>query len=182
MQAQFNPKKIKLIIGLGNPGRQYENTYHNAGYLFLEFLNKTYKSYWSNRSYKSYRTDTFMNESGRFINSILKKTNTKPENLLLVHDDSDIALGQYKLQFGRGAAGHKGVASVIKALKTEDFWRLRIGIRPISPIGLIGPISPIGRIRRLKADEFVLKKISPAHRLILEKGFLNALEKMTLKN
>lgn len=177
MQPQFNPQKIKLIIGLGNPGREYQNTYHNAGYLFVDFLNRTHRTNWSNWTYRICKTDTFMNESGGFVRTMLKKYNVKPENSLIVHDDSDIALGQFKLNFGRGSAGHKGVESVIKALETRNFWRLRIGVRPIRPIG---PIGLIGLIRRTKAGAFVLKKISIRDKKILEETFQEIKEEILL--
>ena len=89
-----------------------------------------------------------MNESGNFVKKEIKKRNLPPSALLVVQDDSDIAIGAYKLSFDRGAAGHKGVASIVKALGTEKFWRLRIGIRPKNAKA------------RAKAGEFVLKKIS----------------------
>lgn len=88
-----------------------------------------------------------MNESGRFVVNMVRKYNIKPEKILIVHDDSDIESGKYKFSFGRGSAGHKGVESVINALKTKNFWRLRIGIRP-------------KKVLRKKAEEFVLKKIT----------------------
>jgi PTH1 family peptidyl-tRNA hydrolase len=162
MQLNFNPAKIKLIIGLGNPDKHYEDTYHNAGFLFIDYL-KTHNLQ------PKLKTNCYMNESGGFVKKALQKQGIKPEELFLIHDDSDLNLGKYKIAFGRGAAGHKGVESVIKALKTKDFWRLRIGIRPIGPTGPIGLIRRIGR--RKKAGDFVLKKISPRNRETLEKLF-----------
>jgi len=64
-----------------------------------------------------------MNQSGNFVLKSLKQNNTEPDELLIVHDDSDITLGNYKLSYGRGSAGHKGVENIIKALKTKDFCR-----------------------------------------------------------
>ena len=148
MQENFNPpSKIKLIIGLGNPGKEFENTYHNAGALFVNYLKK-FKS--SVIGHKLLVSDSYMNLSGRFVKRVLKKYKTKPGELLLIHDDSDIPLSKYKFSFGRGSAGHKGVESAINALGTENFWRLRIGIRPKA-----------GPPRRVKAGDLVLKKISP---------------------
>src|SRR3989344_7401948 len=116
---------INLIIGLGNPNPEYANTYHNVGHLFIDHLLKI-----ENLKLKIIKSEVYMNESGRFVAQALKKHNVKPEQLLIVHDDSDLQLGTYKLQFGRGAAGHHGIENVIKVLKTKNFWRLRIGIRP----------------------------------------------------
>ncbi len=145
---------FKLIIGLGNPDKKYANTYHNVGFLAVDYFSKILDS-----RFQILTSDVYMNESGRFVAKALKKHNVKPENLLVVHDDSDLAIGKYKLDFGRGAAGHHGVESVQTALKTKNFWRLRIGIRP-----------PEEKVRQ-KAEKFVLKKISSAHKKMLEEVF-----------
>ena len=162
-------QKFKLIIGLGNPstgsGRvpdKYENTYHNVGHLFVDFLGKGTKS------------DVFMNQSGKFVKEALKKHKIKPENLLVVHDDSDIELGCYKLSFGRNSAGHRGVQNIIDQLKTKNFWRLRIGIRPHSALRAT-PSKP-----RPTADELVLKHITPANGKKLERAFKEAAKVATL--
>lgn len=159
----------KFIIGLGNPDKEYQNTYHNVGFLFVDFLakNKTGLSH-----FPTIKSDVFMNLSGKFVLTALKKHNTKPDELLLIHDDSDLEIGKYKLSFGRGAAGHHGVESVIASLKTKNFWRLRIGIRP--------PEKLVSAGKRLKAEKFVLKKISKANLEILEKTFSEAISVLRL--
>lgn len=149
-------KKIKLIIGLGNPDSRYKQTYHNVGFLFVDYLIKNIPKL------EIIKSDVYMNDSGSFVAKKLKKSGLKSEALLIVHDDSDIALGNYKFSFGRGAAGHKGVESIIANLKTRNFWRLRIGIRPKEE-----------KIRQ-KAERFVLKKISSADSKILEETFERA--------
>ncbi len=159
MQVNFNPAKIKLVVGLGNPGKKYENTYHNAGRLFINHLKKQLPI----TNYQLLITDVFMNQSGEFIKKLLKKHRLKPQEVLIIHDDADIELGRYKFSFNRRAAGHKGVESVIRTLGTKDFWRLRIGIRPIRPIS-----------SRPKAAAFVLKKISAKDRKILQEVFKSA--------
>ncbi|MDP3956608.1 MAG: hypothetical protein Q8P97_01260, partial [bacterium] len=95
---------------------------------------------------------TFMNDSGAATRSALKYFKVPADELLLVHDDSDILLGKYKLSFGRGAGGHKGVESVIHALGGKNFWRLRIGVREAARNKITK--------KPLKAGEFVLKNIS----------------------
>ena len=149
---------FKLIIGLGNPDKRYENTYHNVGHLFIDYLQKNYTLYPIPYTLK---TDVYMNESGKYVYKIIKKTNAKPESLLVIHDDSDILLGNYKLSFNRGSAGHKGIENVIKILGTQKLWRLRIGIRPLQKEG-----AP-----RLKAEKFVLKKITVGSEKILNNVF-----------
>jgi len=146
--------KIKLIIGLGNPDKKYEDTYHNVGHLFVDYL-----------AGEAMKSDEFMNESGKYVAKMVKKFGVKPQELLIVHDDSDIEIGRYKLTPpGHGAAGHHGIESIHQHLKTNDFWRLRIGIRPKQAEGK----------ERMKALDFVLKKISPADKKILGKTFEEA--------
>ena len=95
-------KNIKLIIGLGNPDPEYTDTYHNVGHLFIDFLSSE-----PNTKYQLLKSPYYMNRSGEFVKEEMKHHQTKPENLLVAHDDSDLTLGSYKLSFGRGSAGHK---------------------------------------------------------------------------
>lgn len=143
--------KIKLIIGLGNPGKEYEHTRHNVGFLFIEFLEDNFK----NKKIIFKKTGVFMNESGKAVANLLKSHKVKPENILIVHDDIDITWQSFKFSFGRSSAGHKGVETVIKTLKTKNFWRLRIGIQPIRHT----QDKPI-LIKRIKADKVILKKFT----------------------
>jgi peptidyl-tRNA hydrolase, PTH1 family len=162
--VQMGSGDVRIVIGLGNPGEKYKNTYHNVGFLFLDYIasqnigdesGKTPK--WKNiKSFGYTRVPfailikplTFMNNSGIAAREAVSYFKSSPEKLLIVHDDSDIALGEYKLSEGRGAAGHKGVESVMRALKTRDIPRLRIGVRT----------------DRKRAGDFVLQKISKEDR------------------
>ncbi|MBI2013602.1 MAG: peptidyl-tRNA hydrolase [Candidatus Colwellbacteria bacterium] len=148
---KINPAP-KLLIGLGNPDKKYENTYHNVGFLFTDYLTKNLTS----PKFETLNSNTFMNTSGSFVVKELKKRGLKPEEIIIAHDDSDILLGKYKISFGRNSAGHKGIDSVIKILKTKDFWRIRIGVR---------------KPAHLKAGDFVLKKITTTDKKTLEKVF-----------
>jgi len=152
-----NPREIKLIIGLGNPRKEYEKTYHNVGFLAIDFLAK------NPPIAKLLKSDNYMNQSGLFVGRTLKKYGVKPEEILIVHDDSDIELGKYKVSFGRGSAGHQGIESIIKSLNTKNFWRLRIGIRKnvLSPkFPARGETRQRRQVSRKKAADLVLKKIS----------------------
>lgn len=172
--------KYHLIIGLGNPGAQYALTYHNVGKLAIDCLMRTatetmtlvQKDKQKNFEYFKFANGdklifakplTFMNESGKAVVACLKYFGAKPKETLVIHDDSDIKLGELKLSFGRGSGGHHGIESIINGLKTDEFWRLRIGIRPKAS-GVRRQAS-----KRKKAGEMVLKKITPADNLILEK-------------
>lgn len=158
----FQSKSIKLIIGLGNPGQEYENTYHNAGNKFVDFLKD--KIVGEDISYKKEKgfeyvkigslvlakTLVFMNESGLAVKKAAIFAKVKPEEVLVVHDDSDLNIGNQKISLNRGTGGHKGIESIAQNLKTKNFWRLRIGIRPEEK-------------NRSKAGSFVLKNISNAN-------------------
>lgn len=173
--------KPRLIIGLGNPGKEHETTYHNVGFLFIknkispnsEFYPPAGGSNSKNFEYLEtndlifIKPKTFMNESGKAVLEAIKYFKTKPEKILIVHDDSDIELGKYKISFGRGSAGHNGVQSIIDTLKTKNFWRLRIGIGQKT--------KDKKQTTRIKAENLVLKKIGEQDLKILEEAFQPAL-------
>lgn len=132
----------KLIAGLGNPGPEYENSRHNIGFMILDHLvaeaGGSFKGHGSlkgevaearMKNTKCYfiKPLDFMNNSGPIIKKLAGYYKVKPKDIVVIHDDLDIEFGKTKLSFGKGAAGHKGVESIIKSLKTEKFWRLRIG-------------------------------------------------------
>lgn len=158
-------KKIKLVFALGNPGDNYVKTFHNAGLLALSriigessFKEKEEFSFFKKGRFIFAKSSLFMNESGL---SVLKAANffkIQPEEILILQDDSDLELGEIKVSYGRNSAGHKGVESIIKSLKTKDFWRARFGIRKNTK-------------ERKKAEDFVLKKMTQKD---LEKIYLAA--------
>jgi PTH1 family peptidyl-tRNA hydrolase len=115
---------MKLIVGLGNPGDKYKNNRHNVGHMFVDYLKKNFKFQISN--FKLIKTDGFMNESGLFVKKLTHKLEIN--NLIIVHDDLDIPLGKFHIQFGTGPQLHNGLESVENHLHSKDFWRLRIGI------------------------------------------------------
>ena len=134
---------IKLIVGLGNPGRQYEKTRHNAGFLFLDYLATVNHLSWSSSSqFQGEIADfslmgeklillkpmTFMNRSGHAVGGLLRYYKFKPEEMLVVHDELDLAEGVVKMKRDGGHAGHNGLRDIIAHAGTRDFYRLRIGI------------------------------------------------------
>lgn len=157
--AKVNIENIKLIIGLGNPGKEYEKTYHNVGFLAIDFFAK------NPPIAKLLKSGSYMNQSGLFAAKASKKYGAKSNQIMIIHDDSDIELGKYKISFGRGSAGHRGVDSIIKSLGTKNFWRLRIGI------GKKMRIENRELRGKIKAADLVLKKISKKDRETLEKVF-----------
>lgn len=142
-----NSQKI-LIVGLGNPGRKYKKTRHNVGFRILdEFrkeqgflgfrIDKKFQAVISEGALNGEKVimakpQTFMNSSGKAVKSLTTYYKLQTTNLIIVHDDLDLPLGEIKISQNKGAAGHKGVASIIKELGTRDFTRLRLGIKPNS--------------------------------------------------
>ena len=139
-----------LIVGLGNPGRKFQKTRHNLGFRVVEAffkknrdrhnfsnfkLKKKFNAEISERKFNDKKIilakpQTFMNLSGRAVKKITNNLQLTTNNLWVVHDDIDIPLGKIRISIGRGAAGHKGVESIIKELGTKNFVRFRIGIQP----------------------------------------------------
>lgn len=133
----------KLLIGLGNPGKKYQNTRHNLGQALvsryadsLKIDLKPSKQFQAligeNRVGESKiilaLPTTYMNLSGQSVAKISKFYKIEPSNIFIAHDDLDIGVGESKIQFDRGPAGHNGIKSIIDHLSTQAFWRLRIGI------------------------------------------------------
>jgi len=167
---------IRLIIGLGNPDPEYAPTYHNVGHQFILFLIRQQEVCVPGVlkgicAMKLLKTDAYMNESGACVTEALKKYGYTGEELLVVHDDSDIPIGEWKMSFSRNAGGHRGVQNIIDHMGTNAFWRLRFGIRPKAAFG----VSAQGaRGRWIKAETLVLKKIGAQDRKILDAVFAEA--------
>lgn len=116
--------KEYLIIGLGNPRKQYAHNRHNVGHMFID---EGRRSKVEVRD-KLLKTDVFMNESGKFVKKKIAECKLQITDLIIVHDDLDIPLGKFKIQFGVGPKVHNGLTSVEEQLGTKDFWRIRIGV------------------------------------------------------
>ena len=134
---------IKLFVGLGNPGAEYEDTRHNAGFWWIDALARELnvnlvpdKSYFAKvaRTQVKGQTvwllepQTFMNLSGKSVGSLAKFFKIAPEEILVVHDELDVVPGQVKLKFGGSHAGHNGLRDIHAQMGTGDYWRLRLGI------------------------------------------------------
>jgi PTH1 family peptidyl-tRNA hydrolase len=134
---------IRLIVGLGNPGKKYDRTRHNAGFWWVDAIAGRMRASWSKQSKFSgwttrvdegghdfwlLKPDTYMNESGRSVASFSHFHRIEPGQMLVVHDELDLPPGTVKLKKGGGTGGHNGLTDIVDALDTKDFWRLRIGI------------------------------------------------------
>jgi PTH1 family peptidyl-tRNA hydrolase len=134
---------IKLIVGLGNPGKDYQAHRHNAGFWFVEalahqlgasfnkqskFFGETSEALLANKKVRFLKPQTFMNCSGQAIQSLANYFNIEAEEILVVHDELDLNPGTTKLKKGGGHGGHNGLRDTIKALDSKEFYRLRIGV------------------------------------------------------
>lgn len=137
--------KLKLIVGLGNPGRSYKKTRHNFGFLVVSSLAKKYglvfkkslpfksrvaKGKINGEAVALVLPQTFMNNSGAAVAGLMKRLSLKPQDLLAVCDDINIKLGALRIRPSGSDGGHNGLRSIIAALKTKDFSRLRLGVGP----------------------------------------------------
>lgn len=162
---------IKLFVGLGNPGAQYEDTRHNAGFWWVDALSRELKTPLAlDKSYHGLlaRTQvhgqtvwllepqTFMNLSGKSVGSLARFFKIKPEEILVAHDELDIVPGQVKLKLGGGHAGHNGLRDIHAQLGSPNYWRLRIGV------GHPGV--------KEEVVSWVLQKPSPEHRDAIEES------------
>ncbi len=134
--------EIKLVVGLGNPGQRYEQNRHNVGFQVVDLLARRWQSIftpWKGKSFVAscvrqgfkvilLKPQVFMNLSGESVSTLVRFYRLELNNLLLVYDDLDLPTGVIRLRPGGGAGGHKGVKSVIAALGSQQFPRLRVGI------------------------------------------------------
>ena len=135
--------EIKLIAGLGNPGKEYEGTRHNAGFWWIEEFARTHggtfkaeskfhglvaRSKINGKEILLLKPQTFMNASGRAVAALAQFYKITAAEILVVHDELDLPPGSAKLKFGGGPGGHNGLKDMIAHFNTRDFWRLRIGI------------------------------------------------------
>lgn len=160
---------MKILVGLGNPGEKYVKTRHNIGFMVVDELAKKFTIYnvkftidkkanaeilktkYKNEDLLLIKPQTMMNASGMAVRKIFSYYDIKLfSDLWVIHDDLDLSIGKIKIVKGHGSAGHHGVDSIIKELKTDDFVRFRIGI------GYHGPISEQHKPREI--EDFVLKE------------------------
>ncbi|MFZ2484748.1 MAG: aminoacyl-tRNA hydrolase [Minisyncoccia bacterium] len=163
-----------IVVGLGNPGEQYAHTRHNTGRLAVEYLEKKELS-----GVKLAHLDTFMNKSGGGVAKIIKSKKAA-QKLIVIYDDLDLGLGTLKISYNRSSGGHRGVESIIRALKTEEFIRIRIGISPATPSGKVKKPKGEKDVEKHILGDFkkpetetpkkVFKKVSEAVSVIAESG------------
>jgi peptidyl-tRNA hydrolase, PTH1 family len=176
---------MKLIIGLGNPGKKYQNTKHNAGFLALDFLaeellGKNHKWNDSHKGKLQYlktkingetveliKPQTYMNNSGVSVQYAFKKHDFRPEDIFIIYDDLDIDLGNIKVGFFESAGGHNGVKSIIQHLGFNNFLRFRMGIK-----------TPL--LEKVPADKYVLSRFSLFDKSKFKKAIHQTVEALEL--
>ncbi len=130
-----------LVVGLGNPGREYERNRHNVGWLVVDELARRHDGSWrakfegklaevriDDHKVALLKPETYMNDSGRAVASAARFFKLEPDAVLVVHDESDLDVGRLQVRLGGGLAGHNGLRSIAKALGTPDFLRVRVGV------------------------------------------------------
>lgn len=168
---------MKLIIGLGNKDSEYALTRHNAGFLAIDALRTLCQTenphaegkFFSEISSGMFGQEkalfvkplTYMNDSGKAVRALMDFYKLTPKDIVVIHDDLDIAPGTYRTTLSSRAAGHNGIKDIIEKLGTQDFFRIRIGIgRPVEVNGVC-----------MSSHDFVLQNFSPAEQQVLTELF-----------
>ncbi len=183
---------MKVVLGLGNPGRKYERTRHNLGFLVVDLVASENRIAVTKRKYHSligdWQTDgekvllvkpqTYMNRCGGAVRNLLRYLPVAVKDLVVIHDDLDLPFGRIRIRQKGGPGGHRGVLSILETLGEEGFSRVRVGIgRP--PVGgdptdyVLEPFSPEERTRL----EEVVSRAADAVECLLEEGPQRAMEK-----
>ena len=187
---------LKLIVGIGNPDQEYHETRHNIGFVILEKLAKkieaddfendakanalTVKGKFERDGKKTVpvllvEPQTYVNKSGEAVSVLIKKNKIKAQDVIIIQDDLDIPFGNVKLSFDKNSGGHRGIESIIRALKTKKFYRIRIGTG-------VRALDKARQQSDKKRDEFVkdfvLKKFPPSEREEIKTLFKETLKRL----
>jgi len=180
---------MKLVVGLGNPGKQYQKTRHNVGFVMLDALHTALTEYNVNTWELSKKFNaqiagctmhgdkvilakpmTFMNASGEAIQLIAHFYQLSHDDIIVVHDDKDIKLGEIKVQKDRGDAGHNGIKSIIEHIGGKGFMRVRVGIAPEDPAKIKDTaefvLKKFGIFEKKKLEEVIQKTVEEIRTLI----------------
>ena len=165
---------MKLIVGLGNPGKEYENTRHNTGRILINLIEEKL-----DKNIKFFMPDNFMNNSGVAVAKLIKSKKDL-KDLIVIYDDIDLPIGRMKISFDRSSGGHNGLESIIKKLKSKEFLRIRIGICPVTPSGKMKKPKGEDKVIKFILGEFkkpeleeikkISKKVAEAIEMIYKEG------------
>ena len=187
---------MKLIVGLGNPGRVYAHNRHNIGFICLNHFAKSQRMKFNQKQGLARigrgevvgnkvvlaRPQTYMNSSGQSVSRLVQKFNINPNDLLVIHDDLDLALAKVRISHGSGSAGHKGIESIIKELGSQDFTRIRVGIgrptkSPLSDEEIIAYVLSDFTPEEKQAIALAIPRVSEAILCLLTEGLTPAMNK-----
>lgn len=155
---------MHIVVGLGNPGEEYAKTRHNTGRMAADFVAEKVDGV------KVFVPDTYMNKTGAAVAKVVKSKKAA-EKLIVIYDDLDLPLGTLKVSFNRSSGGHRGVESIIRALKTEAFVRIRLGVSPSTPSGKLK--KPKGE---KEVEKFILGEFKKPEMEVLKKVFKKVAE------
>lgn len=168
-----------IIVGLGNPGEEYEVTRHNTGRMLVEWFGKSLDAEWKEDGKLKVKSaklkvgkqtvvlvlpDTYMNNSGKAVKAFVENQK-QAEKMLVIYDDLDLPFGKSKISFNKSSGGHKGIDSIIKAIKTEKFARIRVGISPTTPSGKIKKPSGEEQVTKVILGKFKDEEIKELKKL-----------------
>lgn len=183
---------MKLIAGLGNPGKAYANTPHNVGFDVVDLLAQRLDAGWKNSSgFNAHvaratlagetillaKPQTFMNLSGTSVAPLLRYYGGSPEDLTVILDDADLPLGRLRIRSSGGSGGHRGLASIIEALGTQAFPRIRLGVGREERRDLVGHV--LGKIDESRQDTVrsLIEKAADAAQCLAENGLNEAMNR-----
>lgn len=172
---------MKIIIGLGNPDKKYNNTRHNIGFFtldnFLENNSKLFSSFYEEKKFKAYISEgflnnekiilakplTYMNNSGDSVLLLKKYFNLKNEDICVIQDDKDLDFGKMKFKKDSGSGGHNGIKSIIDKLSGNDFFRIKIGVKN-------------EKVEKMDTADFVLSKFNKSEEAFLNENMLDIIK------
>ena len=191
---------MKLIVGLGNPGRGYSNNRHNIGFACLSYFARRAGIHFDKKQCQARtgtgevggskvvlaKPQTYMNSSGRSVSRLVKKFNLNLSDPIIIHDDLDLPLGKIRIRHGGSSGGHKGVESIITELENRDFIRIRVGIGQPTPVKNTAQIDEAEIVDYVLSDftpdekqtvNLVIAKVSEAIVCFLTEGLMVAMNK-----
>jgi PTH1 family peptidyl-tRNA hydrolase len=187
---------MKIIVGLGNPGRKYERTRHNAGFMVVDELARGAgielglekchallgKGALGTEKIVLAEPQTYMNDSGRSVAALLKDSYASPADLIVLHDELDLAAGTVRVKIGGGHGGHNGLRSIIEYLGTADFVRVRIGIgRPLPDMDTADYVLSPFLAEEREASAAAVVNAAEAARVIVSQGVTKAMNQFNQK-
>ncbi len=189
--ARAWPADMKVVVGLGNPGSSYARTRHNVGFWVVERLAERHRLRFARREYKSQvaegrigaedvvllKPQTFMNASGEAVRRARRDLGLDPREFVIVHDDLDLGVGRVRVKASSGAGGHRGVESVIEALGSKAFPRVRVGVGRPAGAGAIDYVlaPPAGEERRIL--DASVEQAADAVEVVLGEGVVPAMDR-----